>query len=143
MKILVDGDACPTKDIIVREAKSRNIPVIVVIDTSHEYSDGYSRVITVDKEKESADIKIINLTLPKDIVITQDFGLAAMALAKGASALDFNGNKFTDENIDELLFKRHLGGKIRRGGGKTNTIKKRTKKDNINFEKELLKLMDF
>ena len=83
MEIYVDADACPVKEIIVREAKKRKIPVTMVIDTSHELSDGYSRIITVDKARDSVDIKLINLVSPGDLVVTQDFGVAAMALGKG------------------------------------------------------------
>jgi len=49
MRILVDADACPVKQTVVRLAKERNIPVTMLIDTSHELNDGYSTIITVDK----------------------------------------------------------------------------------------------
>ena len=114
MKILVDADACPVKKIIVREARQRQIPVIMIIDSSHILQDGYSQVITVDQGTDSADFKLISLTEPGDLVVTQDFGVAAMALSKGASALNQNGLIFTSENIDQLLFERHIGKELRR-----------------------------
>jgi uncharacterized protein YaiI (UPF0178 family) len=84
MQILVDADACPVKQIIVRMAKKRNIPVTMLINSSHELNDGYSRIITVDKAADSVDYALMGLLTLEDIVVTQDFGLAAMALGKGA-----------------------------------------------------------
>ena len=135
MTILVDADACPVKEIIVRLARITKTPVTMILDTSHEYNDGYSTVITVDKARDSVDIKLINLTSSGDIVVTQDFGVAAMALAKKAIAINQNGRLYTNENMDQLLFERHMGQKIRRGGGKSGTIRKRTKEDNESFER--------
>lgn len=39
-----------------------------------------------------------------DIVVTQDYGVAAMALGKGAYAIHQSGKWFTNDNIDEMLF---------------------------------------
>ena len=137
-RILVDVDACPVKEIILRMAKKRSIPVTMVIDTSHELYDGYSTVITVDKGADSADYVITNMATCHDIVVTQDYGLAAMILAKGASALDQNGMIYTSENIDSLLERRYIGQKIRRGGGRTKGPKKRTREDDERFEAALI-----
>ena len=134
MQILVDADACPVKQIIVRLAKQRNIPVTMLIDTSHELSDGYSRVITVDKQADSVDYALMRLLTREDIVVTQDYGLAAMALGKGAKAVNQNGLIFTGKNIDRLLMERHIGQKVRRGGGRTKGPAKRTKEDDARFE---------
>ena len=136
-RILVDADACPVKEIILRLAKRRSIPVTMVIDTSHELNDGYSTVITVDKGSDSADYAITNMVTYHDIVVTQDYGLAAMILARGASALDQNGLIYTGENIDSLLERRYIGQKIRRGGGRTKGPKKRTREDDERFENAL------
>ena len=143
MKILVDADACPVKQIIVRLAKENNIPVIMLIDTSHELNDDYSRVITVDKQADSVDFALMGLLTREDIVVTQDFGLAAMVIGKDARALNQNGLIFTDENMDRLLMERHIGQKIRRSGGRTKGPAKRTKEDDNRFEsafKILLKI---
>lgn len=134
MKILVDADACPVKDIIVRVARERKLEVIMLVDTSHELNDGYSRVITVDKARDSVDIALINIARPGDIVVTQDYGVAAMALGKRARAVNQNGLIYSDGNIDKLLFERHLGQKVRRAGGRTKSIKKRTREDDDKFE---------
>jgi len=142
MNILVDADACPVKEIILRHAKNRAMPVTMIIDTSHELNDGYSTIITVDKARDSVDIKLINILQAGDIVITQDFGVAAMALGKRAFALNQNGLVYTDDNIDRLLLERHIGQKVRRGGGRTTNAKKRTKEDDAAFERAFAKLLD-
>lgn len=141
MKILVDADACPVKEIIVAEAKKREIPVTMLIDTSHVLADGYSTVITVDKGRDSADIRLVNLILPGDVVVTQDFGVAAMSLARGAKALNQNGLVYSDANMDRLLFERALGQKIRRAGGKAGKNRKRTREDDAAFARALERLL--
>lgn len=142
MKILVDADACPVKEIIVKIAKHNKIPVIMLIDTSHKLEDGYSTVITVDKSRDSADIALINLAKAGDIVVTQDYGVAAMALGKRAKAISPNGLIYSDKNIDRLLFERHLGQKIRRAGGRTAGIRRRMKQDDEQFEEALISLIN-
>ena len=141
MRILVDADACPVKQIIVRLAKQKNIPVVMLIDTSHELNDGYSQVITVDKQADSVDFALMGLLTRDDIVVTQDFGLAAMVIGKGAKAVNQNGLVFTDANMDKLLMERHIGQKIRRGGGRTKGPPKRTKEDDARFEAVFGKLL--
>ena len=141
MKILVDADACPVKKIIVRVASERNIPVTMVIDTSHELNDGYSTVITVDKGPDSVDFKLIGMLAPGDIVVTQDYGLAAMALAKGAKAINQDGFVYTNENIDQMLTVRHVNAQIRRAGGRTKGPSKRTKVADENFEQAFTGLL--
>lgn len=142
MRIIVDSDACPVKGIIVSEAKKRTIPVIMVCDNSHVINDGYSKVITVDKGADSADIALINLTEKEDIVVTQDFGVAALALGKGAAAINQNGMIYNSSNMDKLLFERFLGKKVRRGGGRTKGPKKRTKEQDEDFGKSLILLLE-
>jgi uncharacterized protein YaiI (UPF0178 family) len=142
MRILVDADACPVKEIIVRLAKQRKIPVTMLIDTSHQLNDGYSEVITVDKQADSVDFKLMGILTREDIVVTQDFGLAVMVLGKGATAVNQNGMVYTNSNIDKLLMERHIGAKVRRGGGRTKGPAKRTKEDNERFEAAFVKLLD-
>jgi uncharacterized protein YaiI (UPF0178 family) len=142
MRILVDADACPVKAIIVRLAKRRKIPVTMLIDTAHELDDGYSEIITVSRRADSVDYALMNILAHNDIVVTQDYGLAAMALGKGAKAVNQNGLVYTDENIDGLLMGRYIGQKIRRGGGRTKGPAKRTEEDDERFEKAFSALLD-
>jgi len=134
MQILVDADACPVKQIIVRLARQKNIPVTMLIDTSHELNDGYSKIITVDKAGDSVDYALMGLLTREDVVVTQDYGLAAMVIGKGARAINQNGLIFTDANMDKLLLERHIGQKVRRSGGRTKDPSKRTKDDDARFE---------
>lgn len=142
MQVLVDADACPVRRAIVEKARARGVPVIMLADTSHMLGDGYSTVITVDKGRDSVDIRLANLVCRGDIVVTQDFGVAAMALGKGAFALAPSGMEYTAENIDRLLFERHLGQKARRAGKKTDTMRKRTKADDTAFVKSFCRLLE-
>ncbi len=138
MKVYVDADACPVKEIILEECKSRNIDVIMVMDFCHQYNDGYSTVITVDKGIDSADFKIINLISKDDLCITQDYGLCSMVLARGAKCLHVNGFFIDNYNIDELLFKRHLNKELRKINKKGTKIQKRTSENNDKFRKSLI-----
>ena len=142
MKILVDADACPVKDIIEKVAKQFNIEVTMFIDTSHILESEYSRIIQVGQGQDAADIAIINHTKPGDIIVTGDYGVASLALSKGAYALSFNGMYYTKDNIDRLLFERHISKKQRKAGRRTSRIKKRTNDFDVNFEKALIKLCE-
>ena len=141
VQILVDADSCPVKQVIVSLAKQWSIPVIMLFDTAHEYSDGYSEVIIVDKQANSVDLTLMLLLNRGDVVVTQDYGLAAMALGKGAKVINQNGLIFTDENIDKLLMDRHIGQEVRRRGGKTKGPAKRTKEDDARFKAEFERLL--
>ncbi|MGD0154385.1 MAG: YaiI/YqxD family protein [Thermacetogeniaceae bacterium] len=134
MRILVDADACPVKQVVIKVAKEHKLPVIMFIDTSHQLNDGYSEVVTVDTQRDSVDIALINRTNAEDIVITQDYGLAALALARSARAINQNGIIYSPDNMDRFLFERHISQKIRRSGGRTAGPKKRTRADDERFE---------
>lgn len=142
LRILVDADACPVKHIIVKAAREHGIQVLMFIDTSHVLNDGYSEVITVDKSADSVDIALVNRVTRGDIVVTQDYGVAALVLPKGADVLNQNGLVYTNDNIDRLLFERHLGQKVRRAGGRTGGPRKRTAEDDERFEKAFRFLLE-
>lgn len=142
MKILVDADACPVKNIIVEIAGEYKLEVLMFVDTSHILRDSYSTVITVDKARDSVDIALINKTGKGDVVVTQDYGVAAMALSKKAYAINNNGKLYTADNIDRLLFERHLSQKIRRAGGKTSGMHKRTREDDKLFGEAFRRLCE-
>ncbi|MCG1026037.1 MULTISPECIES: YaiI/YqxD family protein [Dehalobacter] len=142
MKILVDADACPVKELIVSCAKQFELPVIMIVDTSHELKDDYSMVITVDQDRDSVDFALMKRLDREDIVVTQDHGLAALVLGKGARAINQNGLVYTDSNIERLLFERHVGQKVRRGGGRTTNVKKRTKENNEWFRTAFIRLIE-
>jgi hypothetical protein len=137
MRILVDADACPVRHVVIKVAKEHKLPVIMFIDTSHQLDDGYSVVVTVDQQRDSVDIALINRTNSHDIVVTQDYGVAAMALGKGAQAINQNGVIYSPENMDRILLERHISQKIRRSGGRTSGPRKRTRVDDERFEAAL------
>lgn len=139
---MVDADACPVKTIIVRVAREHSLPVVMFIDTSHQLSDDNYEVVTVGTQRDSVDIALINRTRRGDIVVTQDYGLAALALGKGAMALNQNGLIYNADNIDKLLLERHLSQKIRRSGGRTPGPPKRTRSDDEHFEAALRSMLE-
>ena len=141
MRIIVDADACPVKDIIMHTAKRYRIDVLMVCDTSHMLDKEKYNVITVDKGSDSADIKLINLSSAGDVVVTQDYGVAALALGKGAYALNNNGAEYNESNLDRLLFERFLGKKARRSGRRTKGPSARTSEDDRNFEANLERIL--
>ena len=119
MKILVDADACPVKDIIEDIAIKLEIPVLMLIDTSHILHSEYSQVISVSQAPDAVDFALINRTEKGDIVVTQDYGVAAMALGKGAYAIHHNGRVYTDYNIDIMLMERDYAKRLRQSDRKS------------------------
>lgn len=141
MKILIDADGCPVVKKAVSIAKQYAIRCILVCDTSHIFNDDYAEIITVSKGADSADFALVNITEKNDIVITQDYGLAAMCLSKQAIVINQNGMIYNDDNIDSLLFTRYTAKKIRNAGGRLKGPKKRTANNDNMFENNFLKLI--
>ncbi|GGG18976.1 UPF0178 protein [Lysinibacillus alkalisoli] len=132
--VLIDADACPVTDIVIRVSSDYEIEPILFCDTSHRIERENVKTITVDKGRDAVDFALLETLTPNDIVVTQDYGLAAMALAKRGFAIDQNGREFTNENIDSLLYTRFVGQQIRQAGGRTKGPKKRKKENNSAFE---------
>ena len=135
MQIYVDADACPVVDIVEKTAIKYQIPVTLLCDTNHVLTSGYSEVIVVGAGADAVDYKLISLCHRGDIVVSQDYGVAAMALGKGAYAIHQSGKWYTDENIDQMLMERHLNKKARRASQKKHFKgpKKRTGEDDERF----------
>ncbi|MCS4473945.1 YaiI/YqxD family protein [Clostridium botulinum] len=125
MRILVDADACPGRNIIEQVAKKYKIDVMMFCDINHVINSNYSIIKYVDHGFQSVDIVLINATKENDIIITQDFGVAAMALGKKAKAINPKGYIFSNDNIDRMLFERHVSAKMRRAGIKILLIIKK------------------
>ncbi len=141
MKILIDADGCPVTYITVNEAKKRKIEVLVFSDTSHIFDIDGAESITVDKGSDSADFAIANKAEKGDLVITQDYGLASMCLAKGVYALRQDGVFYTEDNIDFLLAGRYEAKKALKSGTKIKGPKKRTEKEDEAYKKALLSFL--
>ena len=142
MKILIDADGCPVVDLTVRIAAKHGIKCTILCDTSHEFKRDGAETIVVEKGADSVDFKIVNLVGEGDIVVTQDYGLAAMCLARKAVPLSQNGMVYTDKNIDQLLFTRYVSKKIRNAGGRMKGPSKRTAEQDEAFEAALKRLTE-
>ena len=114
----------------------------LLCDTNHQLSSAYSTVRVIGAGADAVDIALINLCRQGDIVVTQDYGVAALALGKGARAIHQSGRRYTDENIDGLLMERHLAKKARRSG--KHHLKgpaKRTEEDDRRFAESFEQLV--
>lgn len=140
MRVLVDGDASPVKDEVICLCKEFGVECIIYMDYSHEYESSYAKVIFCDKGKDSVDLKISNECEKNDIIVTQDYGLATLILAKGGLVIHNNGFLIDNKNIDILLDSRYLSNKLR-GKVKLKNSRKRTELDNINFSNTLRNLL--
>ena len=143
MQIFVDADACPVVDIVETIAEHYNIPTTLLCDTNHILYSDYSEVIVVGAGTDAVDYKLISICHKGDVVVSQDYGVAAMALGKGAYAIHQSGKWYTNENIDQMLMERHLNKKARRSSHK-NHIKgprKRTEDDDVRFAQSFEKLI--
>ena len=141
MKILIDADGCPVVDIAVRIAKKHHTDCLILCDTAHVFEKDGATTLTFSKGADSVDYALINRVLPGDIVITQDYGLAAMCLAKKATIINQDGREYTNGNIDALLLARHTAKKIRNAGGRIKGPKKRADIQNKYFEEKLAFLL--
>ena len=141
MKIFIDADGCPVVDIAVRTAKRHGIGCVIICDTAHSIQRDGADTLIVDKGADSADFRLVNLVSAGDIAVTQDYGLAAMCLSKRAEVLNQDGRRYTDENISGLLEFRAVSAGIRRSGGRTKGLPKRTAQQDKDFESALEKLI--
>ena len=143
MQIFVDADACPVIDIIEKIAREYHIPVILICDTNHVLFSDYSEVIVVGAGADAVDYKLISICHKGDIVVSQDYGVAAMALGKGAYAIHQSGRWYTDDNINQMLMERHLNKKARRSSHKNHIKgpKKRTWEDDERFSHSFEKMI--
>lgn len=144
MKILVDADACPVVRNIEKIAERRQVPVILLCDTNHVMKSVYSEIKVIGAGADAVDFALINNCLAGDVVVSQDYGVAAMALGKGAYAIHQSGKWYTNENVEQLLMERHIAKKVRRTSKRHHLKgpKKRMTADDCRFEESLEKLLD-
>lgn len=143
MHIYVDADASPVIRIVENIARKYNIETTLICDTNHVLTSDYSDVVTVSAGADAVDFKLVNLCTRDDIVVTQDYGVAAMALSKGAYAIHQSGKWYTNDNIDRMLMQRHITKCAKRASSKNhiNGPKKRSNEDNIHFAESFEKLV--
>lgn len=143
MKILVDADACPVVSIVERVAKKYTIPVVLLCDTNHVLQSAYSEVKVIGAGADAVDFALVGLCRKGDLVVTQDYGVAAMVLGKGAYGIHQSGKWYTDENINRMLMERHISKKVRRSKSRHHLKgpARRTAEDDTRFEKSLEQLI--
>lgn len=143
LHIYVDADACPVIRIVEKIAEKYTIPVTLLCDTNHVLESDYSEVIVVEAGADAVDYKLISICHKGDIVVSQDYGVAAMTLGKGAYAIYQSGKWYTNDNIDRMLMDRHLNKKARRASGKNHIKgpKKRTTEDDEHFSESFEKMI--
>ena len=132
--VLVDADACPVVKSVERIAKSHNVPVVLLCDTNHVLKSDYSEIKIIGAGADAVDLALVNLCKKGDIAVTQDYGVAALVLGKGAYCIHQSG---------KMLMDRHLAKKARMSNSKHHIKgpKKRTKQDDENFEKSFESLL--
>ena len=145
MRIYVDADACPVVSIVEQVARQYNIPVTLLCDTNHILNSDYSEVKVIGAGADAVDFALIRMLKKdaNDIVVTQDYGVAAMALGKNAFVIHQSGKWYTNENIDMMLMERHLSKKARRSNSKNHLKgpKKRTEDDDMRFKESFEKMV--
>ena len=143
IQIFVDADACPVVGIVEKIAKAYGVPVTLLCDTNHILTSDYTEVVVVGAGADAVDYKLISLCKRGDIVVSQDYGVAAMALGKGAHAIHQSGKWYTDDNIDQMLLERHLAKRARRGNSRHHMKgpAKRTEEDDRRFAESFEKMI--
>lgn len=141
MRLLIDGDACPNKEEIIQIAMAHHCEVLLLTDYAHQIQLDNCQTIYCEVGNDSVDLQLIKRVQAKDVVITQDYGLASLVLARGAKVLHVSGKVISDDNIQTLLMTRYISAKQRRAGVRTKGPTKRTKEDKQFFLQQLGKLL--
>jgi uncharacterized protein YaiI (UPF0178 family) len=141
VRVLIDADGCPVVSIAVRLAQIHHLECLILCDTAHFFEREGARTLTLSKGADSVDFALVNLVKEGDLVITQDYGLAAMCLSRKARVLHQDGMEYTADNMDALLLARHTAKKIRTAGGRLKGPSKRGKEKDLAFERAMLALL--
>ena len=141
MKVIVDADACPVVNITVSLCRQAGVECLLLCDTAHEMHRDGAQTLVFDKGADSVDFALVNRVNPGDVVVTQDYGLASMCLARNATVLHQDGWAYTEDNIGALLFQRSESRKYRASGGRIKGPAKRTKDQDKKFEQTLYSIL--
>ena len=141
MTVLIDADGCPVIKIAIHLCKQYRIPGVILCDTAHEFHQDGVVTLIFDKGADSVDFALVSRVQTGDLVITQDYGLASMCLARGCRVLHQDGWEYTSDNIDALLLVRHESRKHRAAGGRFKGPKKRSYQQDQAFESALRSLL--
>lgn len=140
MKVLVDADSCPVLSSVIRICRRSGTALCILCDTNHILEPEYGELKVIGAGKDAVDMALINMCAPGDVVVTQDYGVAAMVLGKNARCINPSGHVFSPDNIDGLLMDRHIGNKMRHASGKKHLRgpSARTREDDERFERNFL-----
>ena len=141
MRVLIDADGCPVVRLCVRIAREYGIESIIFCDSAHVFNIEGTKTVTVSTGADSVDFYLVNQLAEGDVVVTQDYGLAAMCLGKGARALSQSGMEYTKDNMDALLFSRYSAKKARMAGERLRGPKKRKPTEDAAFEAALRNIL--
>jgi uncharacterized protein YaiI (UPF0178 family) len=141
-RVVVDGDACPVKAEIAKTVRSCGATALLVSSHAHVLVPEPSvKVVTVDASDQSADLYIANVLTKNDILVTGDYGLAALGLARGSAVLTPRGKEIRESDIEGLLEQRHFSARQRRGGIRTKGPRAFTDEDRDRFQQKLTTLL--
>lgn len=141
MRVLIDADACPVVDLTIRCCAAHGVEVLLLCDTAHHMRREGATTLVFEKGADSVDFALVNRVQPGDLVITQDYGLASMCLARRGRVLNQNGMEYTAHNIDGLLFSRHENKKLLRAGKHPKGQHKRTREQDEAFRAALERVL--
>lgn len=136
MTIYIDGDGCPVTNLTIEIGEMHDVEVVIVCDTAHVF-DRDVRVVVVSKGPDSVDFAMLKMVQQGDLVVTQDYGLAALCLTRRAHVIHQDGWFYLDDTIDGLLAVRQASRKMRQAGQRVKGPSKRTQEQNDNFRKSL------
>ena len=151
--LFIDADACPVTADALAVARTAGTPVVIAgnttqnlerhvragdpRDAAHAKRGFWVDTHAVSTGADTADFAIVESLSPEDVVVTQDIGLAAMALGRGARAIGVRGRVYSQATIDADLFIRSEEKKVRRAGGRTKGPAAFTERDRRRFRENL------
>lgn len=141
MKVLIDADGCPVVDIALRLCRQFQIPCLLLCDTAHQMQRQGAQTLVFDKGADSVDFALVNRAAANDLVITQDYGLASMCLARKARVMHQDGWEYTEDNIQALLFQRSESRRYRASGGRLKGPAKRRPEQNAAFQQAMERIL--
>lgn len=141
MRLLIDGDACPDRKEVIELALHYGVEVLLFVDFSHIIEDERIQIVMCEVGKDSVDQMILSYIQEGDLLISQDYGLASLALLKNVVVLHVTGKRISEDNINNLLTSRYLGHLSRKQNKHVKGPKKRDYKTSQIFLRELEKLL--
>lgn len=143
LTVLVDADACPVKQEVITVCREMGARAVLVASYDHILGEfgGDVEIVQVDRADQSVDLYIANRLGKGDVLITQDFGLAALGLSRGAAVLSNRGQEYRPETIDFLLERRHESARKRRGGARSKGPRAFSGEDRQSFLHALTKVL--